>query len=84
MKIAVFLPNWVGDVVMATPTVRALRDHFPSAEMIGVLKPYVASVLEGSPWFDRLVFLERHWFGEHSWLGVESFARERRTGDLGP
>ena len=24
MKIAVFLPNWVGDVVMATPTLRAL------------------------------------------------------------
>ena len=25
MRIAVFLPGWVGDVVMATPALRALR-----------------------------------------------------------
>ena len=28
MNIAVFLPNWIGDAVMATPAVRALRDHY--------------------------------------------------------
>lgn len=55
MKIAVFLPNWVGDVVMATPAVRALRQHFADARLLGVLKPYVAGVLDGSPWFDRLL-----------------------------
>jgi len=34
-RIALFLPNWVGDVVMATPAVRAVRDHFPDAESAG-------------------------------------------------
>ena len=28
MKIAVFLPNWLGDVAMATPALRAVRRHF--------------------------------------------------------
>jgi heptosyltransferase-2 len=55
MNIAVFLPNWVGDVVMATPAVRALRAHFRTARLIGVVKPYVADVLEGSPWFDAIL-----------------------------
>ena len=36
MNIAVFLPNWIGDAVMATPAVRALRDHFRGARLIGV------------------------------------------------
>ncbi len=58
MKIAIFLPNWIGDAVMATPAVRALRQHFADAEMIGVSKPYIAGVLEGAPWFDRLLPLD--------------------------
>lgn len=56
MKIAIFLPNWVGDVVMATPALRAIRNHFASAYLIGVLKPYVAGVLDGLTWLDRLIF----------------------------
>jgi heptosyltransferase II len=56
MKIAVFLPNWVGDVVMATPALRAIRQHFANAYLIGVLKPYVAGVLDGLSWLDRLIF----------------------------
>lgn len=57
MNIAVFMPNWIGDAVMATPALRALRGHFPDARLIGVLKPYVAGVLEGSPWLDEHVYL---------------------------
>ena len=53
-KIAVFLPNWVGDVVMATPTIRALRERFPRpAKLVGILRPYVADVLDGTDWLDE-------------------------------
>src|SRR5436189_293793 len=37
MNLAVFLPNWVGDVAMATPALRALREHFPGAHITAVL-----------------------------------------------
>lgn len=57
--IAVFLPNWIGDVVMATPAVRAVRDHFPAARLLAVCKPYVAETLAGSPWFDAVVPIEK-------------------------
>ena len=40
--IALFLPNWVGDVVMATPAIRAVREHFPAARLVAVCRPYVA------------------------------------------
>jgi heptosyltransferase-2 len=58
MKIAVFLPNWVGDVVMATSAIRALHQHFPAAQLIGVCKPYVREVLDGSPWFEQILNLD--------------------------
>jgi heptosyltransferase-2 len=50
--IAVFLPNWVGDVVMATPTLRALREHFAAARIVGVMRPHAADVLAGTAWLD--------------------------------
>ncbi len=58
-KILVLAPNWVGDVVMATPAFRALRASFPAAEITLVIRPYVRKVLDGAPWFDRIVPFDR-------------------------
>jgi heptosyltransferase-2 len=55
MKIGVFLPNWIGDAVMATPTLRALRTHFLTAEIVAVARPYVADVLAGLDSVDRVI-----------------------------
>lgn len=59
-QIGVFLPNWVGDVVMATPTLRALRALVgPQGRLVGVMKPYLAEVLEGTPWLDDFIWYDR-------------------------
>src|SRR5262249_45093061 len=55
MNIAVFVPNWIGDAVMATPALRALRRHFAGARLVGLLRPYVGGVLEGGDWFDEVL-----------------------------
>jgi heptosyltransferase-2 len=54
MKIAIFLPNWLGDLVMATPALRAVRKHFgPHAKLVGIMRPYLADVLAGTNWLDE-------------------------------
>ncbi|MFO0906079.1 MAG: lipopolysaccharide heptosyltransferase II [Pirellulales bacterium] len=59
--LCVFLPNWIGDVVMATPTLRALRQRYPApTRIIGVMRPYVAKVLAGVPWLDDHLYYDRH------------------------
>src|SRR5260221_3324298 len=58
-RIALFLPNWIGDVVMATPAIRAVRAAWPSAELVAVCKPYVADVLAGSPWFRETILFDK-------------------------
>ena len=55
MKIAVYLPNWIGDAVMATPALAAIRGQWPEAEVVGVLRPYVADVLDGTGLVDRVI-----------------------------
>ncbi|MCI0700818.1 MAG: glycosyltransferase family 9 protein, partial [Planctomycetia bacterium] len=58
-RIALFLPNWIGDVVMATPAMRAVRAAFPTAELVAVCKPYVSDVLAGAPWFARMILSDK-------------------------
>ena len=55
MTLAVALPNWVGDAVMATPTLRALRTRFPGERIVAVLRPYVRPVLDPNPWVDAWI-----------------------------
>ena len=60
MNVGVFLPNWIGDVVMATPALRALRRHYgTSAKLVGIMKPYVSPVLDGTDWLDERILLHR-------------------------
>ncbi len=57
-KIIIRSPNWVGDVVMATPAFRCIRENFPEAEITVVMKSYVQKLLEGAPWFDEVLLLD--------------------------
>jgi heptosyltransferase-2 len=58
MKVVVFCPNMIGDTVMATPAIRALRRGLAGATLVGVIRPQTAPTLEGAPWFDRLIALD--------------------------
>lgn len=56
MRLGIILPNWIGDVVMATPTLRALRKHVSGdGKIVGIMRPYVAQVLAGNPWLDETI-----------------------------
>lgn len=55
MRLGVLLPNWVGDVAMATPALRAIRQHCPTDRIIGIARPYLVSLLEGTPWLDAIL-----------------------------
>jgi len=61
VKIAVRLPNWLGDTVMAVPAIRALRDTIPDAPML-LAGPWV-ELLAGQGLGDVLVAYPRAWSG---------------------
>ena len=54
-KILVVQPSWVGDAVMATPTLRAIRELYPDAHVSYLMRRYVKPVYAGMPWADQLI-----------------------------
>ncbi len=56
-RILALVPNWVGDVAMCTPALRALHRRFPDAELTVAGKASACALLEGLPWIARRVAL---------------------------
>jgi heptosyltransferase-2 len=54
-KILVVQPSWVGDAVMATPALRAIRELYPRARIAYMMKRYVKPLYTGLPWADQLI-----------------------------
>ncbi len=67
-NIVLFLPNWIGDVVMATPSLMAVRAQYPQAHLVAVCRSYVAALLDGSPWFNSILLADKKsgWSGQYA------------------
>lgn len=77
-RILVRMPNWLGDVVMATPLVRTLRESQPRAHLALLVLPSGAQVLEGLGDFDEVILYRRK--DEHAGLGgMRRLAKELRA-----
>ncbi len=55
MKIAIRMPNWLGDLVMATPMIEEVRKRWGAAHITAICKDPLASLLQGH--FDLDVIL---------------------------
>lgn len=54
-RILVLLPNWIGDAVMATPTLRALHEHRQTGTIVYAGLPHIVDMFRHSPWVDELL-----------------------------
>jgi heptosyltransferase-2 len=77
MKILVRAPNWVGDAVMAIPSLELIRRTHASDEICVLARPVVADLFSGQPFVDRI--LQYDFRGSHrGWLGREKLSAELR------
>jgi heptosyltransferase-2 len=68
------LPNWVGDIVMATPVLRAVRQAWPAARIAWCGRPVAQAILGASPWHDAFL-LHRARSGFGGFMGAIRAAR---------
>ena len=63
-RIAVFMPTWIGDCCMATPTLRALRQKFPNSHIAMIARPVIGELLEDAwgnapRWYDEVIQFQK-------------------------
>lgn len=75
-RIMIRAANWVGDAIMTTPVVRALRKNYPRARITVLAKPWVVPVYESSPHVDEVMVYENE--GRHK-MGMGTL---RLAGDI--
>ncbi len=54
-RLLVVLPNWVGDLVLATPALRAFRQRFSTSHIAFLVRPHLADILSGGDWMDEVI-----------------------------
>ncbi len=73
-NILVIKLRYIGDVLLSTPILRALRTEFPKARLTVVVNPGTEAVLHRNPHVDEVLSLQRH-----GWLAQLKFLSRIRS-----
>lgn len=80
-RILVRSTNWIGDAVMTTPALRAIRENFPAARVTVLANALVAPLFAAHEAVDEVVVYDRK--GVHGGLGGKlRLAKELRARDF--
>lgn len=64
----------IGDVVLTTPAIRAVRQNFPESYLAMMVQPYTAAVIKNNPHLNEVIIYDKR--GKHKTLwGSLKFAR---------
>jgi heptosyltransferase II len=79
-RVLVVLPSWLGDAVMATPTLRALRGLCPESHITALVKHNLRPVVDGVPWVNRVITIRPKRRGMADGRRAALFGLARRIG----
>ncbi len=60
-RILILKLDHAGDVLLATPAIKAIRKQFPSAHITLVVGPWAKSILEGEPYINDIISYSAFW-----------------------
>ncbi|MCJ7615618.1 MAG: glycosyltransferase family 9 protein, partial [Desulfobacterales bacterium] len=76
-RILIRTTNWVGDAIITTPAIRAVRKNFPEAKISLLAKPWVAPIFYNNPYIDNILLYDTA--GKHKGLsGIPRLSKELR------
>lgn len=62
-KILITRTDRMGDVVLSTPALKAVREHFPKSHIAVLVRPYTKECIEGNPYIDEIIIYDK--YGKH-------------------
>jgi heptosyltransferase-2 len=62
-RILIIRTDRIGDVVLSTPAIKALRDSYPRSYIAFMVRPYARDIVEGNPYLDEVIIYDK--YGAH-------------------
>ncbi|MDD5692595.1 MAG: lipopolysaccharide heptosyltransferase II [Candidatus Omnitrophica bacterium] len=62
-RILIVRTDRIGDVLLSTPVIKALRQKFPQAYISMMVSPYARDIVEGNPYLDEVIVYDKD--GKH-------------------
>jgi len=76
-RIFVVRADRIGDVLLSTPVIKALRQKYPQAYISMMVSPYARDIVEGNPYLDEVIVYDKE--GKHKgFFGSLKFASRLR------
>ena len=72
-RILVVRTDRIGDLLLSTPVIQALRQNYPDAYIAAMVSPYAKEIVEGNPYLDEVIIYDKD-FKHKSWIGSMKFA----------
>jgi len=57
-RILIFNVNWLGDIILSLPFIRAVRENFPDSFIASVIPQRCREILEGCPYLDEIIYFD--------------------------
>ncbi|MDP3790626.1 MAG: lipopolysaccharide heptosyltransferase II [Candidatus Omnitrophota bacterium] len=58
-KILIVRTDKIGDLVLSTPVIKAVRDAYPDSYIAAVVRPYAHEVIKGNPYLNEVITYEK-------------------------
>ncbi|MDP2942396.1 MAG: ADP-heptose--LPS heptosyltransferase, partial [Candidatus Omnitrophota bacterium] len=62
-RILLIRTDRIGDVLLSTPAIKAVRDAYPNAHIAMMVRPYAGDIVDGNPYLDEVILYDKD--GEH-------------------
>ena len=73
-RILIVRTDRIGDVLLSTPVIKAMREAYPQAYIAMMVSPYTKEIVEGNPYLDEVIIYDKD--GKHKrWGRCVKFAR---------
>ena len=60
MKILITRTDRIGDVLLSTPAIKAVRDAHPEAHIAVMVRPYAEEIVRGNPYINEVIIYDKY------------------------
>ena len=76
-RILIVRTDRIGDVLLSTPVIKALRENYPRAHIAMMVSPYAKDIVDGNPYLDEVIIYDKD-SAHRSWIASMNFAGDLR------